>query len=238
MATPFLTARWTDLVIASYAVDRAILEPHLPPGCEPDLWRGSAYVSLVCFDFRSTRVGGFEWPGFVDFPEINLRAYVRHRKDRGVVFLRELVPQYVVAWCARFLYREPYFRASISNEIDKSDERVRISHRFRFRGADNRVVAECDPALELAAEGSPEHFFKEHDRGFGVDRRGRRIEYRVYHPEWRTRRVRSCRVAVDFGRTYGERWAFLTERKPDSVVVAEGSAVAVYPAARGQEYAR
>lgn len=238
MTAPFLTARWTDLVIASYAVDRALIEPYVPPGCEPDLWKGSAYVSLVCFDFKSTRVGGIAWPGFVDFPEVNLRAYVRHRKNRGVIFLRELVPQYFVAWCARFLYGEPYSRASIENEISRSDERVRIAHRFRFGGANNEVIADCEPALELAGPDSAEHFFKEHDRGFGVDRRGRRIEYRVYHPEWRTRRVKSCRIAVDFGRTYGDRWAFLSDRKPDSVVVAEGSHVAVYPAARGEEYAR
>lgn len=33
----FLSARWTHLVLANYAVDPALLRPHLPRGTEPDL---------------------------------------------------------------------------------------------------------------------------------------------------------------------------------------------------------
>ena len=69
----FLSARWTNLAIITYAVAPARLERRLPPGCELDLRDGSAFVSLVAFDFLDTRVLGVRWPGFVNFPEINLR---------------------------------------------------------------------------------------------------------------------------------------------------------------------
>ncbi|HEX4590209.1 MAG TPA: DUF2071 domain-containing protein, partial [Gemmataceae bacterium] len=74
---PFLTARWTNLFVANYPVPDRLLAPRLPPGLTLDRWEGSAYVSLVAFDFRDTRVLGIPWPGYRHFPEVNLRFYVR-----------------------------------------------------------------------------------------------------------------------------------------------------------------
>src|SRR5437870_9067010 len=97
---PFLTARWSNLAILTWEVPPALLEPHLPAGLELDRRDGAAFASLVAFDFLDTRVLGIPWPGF---PEVNLRFYVRLRAQRGVVFIREFVPQAIVAWLARAL---------------------------------------------------------------------------------------------------------------------------------------
>src|SRR4051794_22295162 len=88
----FLTAQWTNLILANYAVPDALVLPYLPPGLELDRHEGRAFVSLVAFDFVGTRVFGIPWPGYRDFPEVNLRFYVRCGADRGVCFIRELVP--------------------------------------------------------------------------------------------------------------------------------------------------
>src|SRR5882672_8618368 len=87
----FLTARWTNLFLATYAVPQELLRPRLPPGLDLDLRDGQAFVSLVAFDFLDTRVLGVPWPGYRNFPELNLRFYVRHGERRGVVFVREYV---------------------------------------------------------------------------------------------------------------------------------------------------
>ena len=55
----------------------------------------------MAFDFLDTRVKGFKIPFHVDFPEVNLRFYVRQRmKDgqirRGVCFYQRI--------CAKTLY--------------------------------------------------------------------------------------------------------------------------------------
>ncbi|HWN91309.1 MAG TPA: DUF2071 domain-containing protein, partial [Verrucomicrobiae bacterium] len=105
---PFLTARWSNLAILTWEVPPALLEPHLPAGLELDRRDGAAFASLVAFDFLDTRVLGIPWPGFTRFPEVNLRFYVRRGERRGVVFIREFVPQAVVGWVARALYNEPY----------------------------------------------------------------------------------------------------------------------------------
>ena len=73
MPFPFLTARWSNLFLASYAVPPALLEERLPPGLTLDLRDGQAFVSLVAFEFLNTRVLGVPWPGHVNFAELNLR---------------------------------------------------------------------------------------------------------------------------------------------------------------------
>src|SRR5438270_13540279 len=88
MPVPFLTARWSNLCLLSYAVPPTLLENRLPAGLELDTRDGQAFVSLVAFDFLDTRVFGIPWPGYRNFAELNLRFYVRQGEERGVVFLR------------------------------------------------------------------------------------------------------------------------------------------------------
>ncbi len=239
VASPFLTARWENLALVTYAIRPDRIAEILPPGCEADRLpttgsyrdstEGNAFVSLVAFDFLDTRVGGIRWPGFVNFPEVNLRVYVRRDGKRGVAFVRELVPQAFVAWAARTLYGEPYSAADMESEVHHDAESIRVRHRFRFGGRTHELEVVGAPTPYLPDEGSIEHFFKEHDHGFGTDREGRRVEYRVHHPRWRVYEVRSHDIDVDFGAAYGDAWAFLTDEEPFSVALAEGSGVAVHP---------
>src|SRR5262245_23022935 len=89
MPRAFLTARWSNLFLATDAVPPALLRPRLAPGLDLDTRDGQAFVSLVAFDFLDTRVLGVPWPGYRNFPELNLRFYVRHGGERGVMFIRE-----------------------------------------------------------------------------------------------------------------------------------------------------
>src|SRR5262249_30027230 len=126
MSKPFLTAKWHNLFLATYAVPPSLLEPRLPPGLALDLRDGDAFVSLVAFESLRTLVLGVGWPGYRDFGELNLRFYVRHGEERGVVFLREFVPQRLVAWIARWLYNEPYLAAPITAERTERADEVRM----------------------------------------------------------------------------------------------------------------
>ena len=226
---PFLTARWSNLAILTWEVPPALLEPHLPAGLELDRRDGAAFASLVAFDFLDTRVLGIPWPGF---PEVNLRFYVRLRAQRGVVFIREFVPQAIVAWLARALYHEPYLVAPIESGVGAEPGAVVTARRLRWRGrAQSIEVTGGTPAFR-PAEDSLEHFFKEHEWGFGRDRRGRTVAYRVRHPIWDVYPVRSWSLDLDWAQVYGPRWDVLAREKPVSVLLAAGSAVSVYPRGR------
>src|SRR6202162_2508683 len=131
---PFLTAQWSNLVILTYEVPPALLEPHLPAGLELDRRGGAAFASIVAFDFLDTRVWGVPWPGFRAFPEVNLRFYVRRGEQRGVVFIREFVPRPLVAWLARAIYNEPYLVAPIESAVAEEASALVMIRRLQFAG--------------------------------------------------------------------------------------------------------
>ena len=229
---PFLTARWCNLLLANFAVPDELLLPRLPDGLQLDRWRGSSYVSLVAFDFERTRVLGVPWPGYRNFPELNLRFYVRHGRQRGVVFIREYIGLRMVAKLARLIYNEPYVVAPLASCVAETADSVAIEHRLNVGGRVHTFRAIGEKPGYHAGPGSLEEFFKEQAWGFGRSRRGHTIRYRVSHPPWESYAVREYSLDLDWGVLYGPEWAALNGVAPDSVVLAAGSAVEVYPKGR------
>ncbi len=83
-------------------------------------------------------------------------------------------------------------------------------------------------ARESDADGF-ETWVKEQPMGFNRTRGGKLTAFRVWHPAWRMYPIEDYQLSVNFRLLYGERWRFLQERTPDSVVLAEGSQIAIYP---------
>src|SRR5215469_12428471 len=107
----FLTAEWKNLAMLNYVIDPAVLKPLVPSGTELDLWQEKAYVSVVGFQFRKTRLKGIPVPFHSNFPEVNLRFYVKRKSRdgtwrRGVTFVKEVVPRWAIAFVARKFYNE------------------------------------------------------------------------------------------------------------------------------------
>ena len=237
---PFLTAQWRRLAIVSYALDPALLAPLVPAGLEPDTRDSRAFVSLVAFDFLDTRVLGVRWPGLTNFPEVNLRFYVREtavaatasaadEPRRGVCFVKELVPSRLIALVARAVYNEPYERAAMRSSVTTADGTITVGHAWRLRGG-HALTVRAQAATVTPAADSAEHWFKEHEWGYGRARSGRTLVYRVEHPVWAVHPGTSADVRVDFAGLYGQRWAWLNGATPASVVLAVGSGVSVFPA--------
>jgi len=228
-ARKFLTARWQNLILANYAVPESLLRPLLPPGVELDIREGQCWASLVGFQFLETRVLGISWPGYRQFPEWNLRFYVRQAGERGVCFVREFVPQRLVAWIARTIYNEPYHFARMRMTISESSERLRAEYTVCYGGREHRLMALGTKPAVRPEESSVEHWFKEHRWGFGTTRRGKQHRYEVIHPTWEVYPVHSFEADIDWGVLYGNQWSLMNEVAPSSVVLAVGSAVSVSP---------
>lgn len=233
MPTPFLSAIWSNLILASYRVPPDTLAPFLPPGVVPDVYDGSAWASLVAFDFSDARVLGWSVPpafGLCDFPEFNLRVYARQNGRRGVVFVGEFVPGRVVTAVARAVYNEPYVVAqNFSSRVSVESDLRRVRHDFSVGGQRQTLAVTAENSPFLPAADTFETWVKEQNWGFGRTRGGRTTAYRVAHPPWRVFPVEDVTLAVDFAHLYGPRWAFLQSRTPDSVVLAEGSHISVFP---------
>lgn len=219
----FLEAEWKHLINLTYAVDPEILAPHLPAGLELDIWEGSAHVSLVAFDFLSTRLLGIPVPGYTDFPEVNLRFYVRWRGMPAVVFIREYVPRRAIAWSARILYNEPYRRIPMKSTVSVYGDTIDVRHSIG-RGT-LKILASKDGYFP--EKGTAEYHFKEHDLGFGRDHRKRTLCYRVEHPEWKVFPIESIDMDLNFETLYGPKWAFLHHTEPRYRLLAEGSQILV-----------
>ncbi len=231
MPRVFLSAEWRNLILASYHVPAELLTPHLPKGLELDLIDGAPTASLVAFEFLDTRVKGVRWPGFVNFPEWNLRFYVRIKgqgdEGRGVVFVREFVPSRLIAGIAKGLYNEPYAAAPFTQDSEERGGQCRRRYTVRFNGHDHTLEATASDRLITPEHGSLAHLIKEHRWGFGVTRGGTTLRYEVTHPVWRIHETARCRVDVDWARLYGPQWAAMQHAEPFSVVLAEGSAITV-----------
>lgn len=230
MPRPFLTARWERLLNVTWRVPPALLAPHVPRGVALELEDGDAFASLVAFDFLDTRVLGVPWPGFRDFPELNLRCYVARGADRGVVFLREFVPQRLVAAIARLTYNEPYAAAAMRSTCDRGpDGAVAWSLALTRGGRTHRVSVRAREPRTVPSHGSAEHRFQEHRWGFGRGHLGGTHVYEVVHPAWETWTIDAVDLDVDFAALYGDAWGFLGASTPVCTTFAVGSAVSVHP---------
>ena len=218
----FLTAAWKHLINLTYPVEPEILKPYLPAGLELDIWEGQAHVSLVAFDFLSTKVLGLSLPGYRNFPEVNLRFYVRWNNKPAVVFIREFVPKRAIALSANLLYNEPYQRIPMQSRVI-TDTKITVEHTFANQSL--KVEARNEPYIPETH--TAEHHFKEHDLGFGVSHRKRTLCYRVEHPVWRIFPINRLEISVDFDKLYGSNWAFLSKVTPRYSILAEGSDITV-----------
>jgi uncharacterized protein YqjF (DUF2071 family) len=226
MAT-FLTATWANLCLLTFAVPPEKLETRLPPGLTLDLRDGQAFVSVVAFQFTDIRVLGIPVPGYRHFPEVNLRYYVRHGDERGVVFIREYVPSLVVAGMAKGLYNEPYRACPMREAIALDAETITATYGLTVGGRRHTIQVSGDRLTTMPPETSVEHFFKEHRWGFGMDRLGRLTRYEVTHPVWAVHPVTDWHLDLDWALVYGPEWAFLQDQAPYSVVLAAGSPITV-----------
>lgn len=235
MAQPFLSAKWKNLFMVNYEVDRDLLTPLVPLHTELDIFDGKALVSLVAFQFLQTRVKGFRIPWHVNFPEINLRFYLKRTVEgevrRGVSFIKEIVPRHAITFVANTLFNEHYITRRMTQRVAVGDQ-LKAEYTFQEKGRTQCMACIAAIRAHDIKPGSMEDFITEHYYGYNGGKGRKTLEYRVEHPSWRTYPVQSYSLDVDFAATYGTRWAFLKEAKPHSVLLAEGSEIKVYGATK------
>ena len=227
----FLNAEWRKLAFANYRIDPSVLEAHVPPGTELDLWNGQCYISLIGFMFTNTKLLGFKIPFHTTFEEVNLRFYVK-RLDRGVwkrgvVFIKEIVPKPALSFVANTIYKEHYETLRMRHQWDESamERTVKYQWRKKKQWQSFQVVADLN-ASEIE-EDSETEFITEHYWGYAKINEEYSNEYEVTHPRWRQYRVKSYEIDTDFALVYGEEFAFLNAISPASVMLAEGSEITV-----------
>jgi uncharacterized protein len=233
----FLTAEWRNLAMANYAIDPQLLQDFVPANTELDFFQGRCYVSLIGFMFLKTKLLGVPIPFHQNFEEVNLRFYVRYKSSegwrRGVVFVKEIVPRFMISLVANTVYREPYVTMQMSHSVKNMEVRhpdgsgTEGGKLYNYTWGNNHINIEVENKSLPIADGSEEEFITEHYFGYTRWDAKTTKEYEVKHPRWHINPVKSYDINCDFGGLYGQRLGFLKDEKPHSVLLAEGSAISV-----------
>ena len=230
MLNVFLSAEWRYLAMLNYAVDPAVLQARVPVGTELDSHEGVTYVSVVGFRFCKTRVCGLPIPFHQNFEEVNLRFYVRRKErgawKRGVVFVKEIVPRWAIAWVARRLYGEPYQSMPMRHRIDHQPAHLAVEFAWKRKGHWEAVTAQAQGEAQEIQEGSQEEFITEHYWGYTGRPQGT-TEYQVEHPRWRVWQATGSSFSADTASLYGPEFVECLSQRPASAFIADGSAVKV-----------
>jgi uncharacterized protein YqjF (DUF2071 family) len=227
----FLKAKWENLVMINYEVDRAILLPHLPPATELDTFNNKTLVSVVGFMFNDSKVFGIRWPFHTSFEEVNLRIYVKHFDGtawkRGVVFISEIVPRYFIAKIANSLYNEHYSAKPMTHKIIVRDDEILIDYKWKHKNRWNSISVKAETSLSDIKPGSQEEFIFEHYWGYNKYNSKTTIEYGVEHDMWQVQKVKEWSLDCDVASLYGQEFLPYLSAAPSSVFLAKGSEVII-----------
>jgi uncharacterized protein YqjF (DUF2071 family) len=233
---PLLTAEWRNLLLLNFPVPTDIIKQRAPPGTEPDTHNGQSYISIVGFRFENVRLFGLPIPGHTNFPEINLRYYVRRmcagELRRGVVFAREIVPRRAVAIVANRLYNENYVTRKMRSDLRVAGSQLSpndtLEYAWRSKSRWNRVAAHVAAPLALPTPGSLEEFIIEHYWGYTRGRAGQTGEYQVAHVPWRIAAADNVTWDCDIVANYNPPLAEFLSTPPTTAYIADGSAIQVF----------
>ena len=227
----FLKAKWENIVMVNYEIAPTILEKYLPKGIELDLFNGKAYVSLVGFMFKDTKI--FNVPIFKlgTFEEINLRFYVSRKVGnetrRGVVFINETVPYKAVAWLANALYKEHYTTIPTRHHWDFTNEHKAIKYEWFVNKKWNSIALSATKEKKIIEKNSFENFIFEHYYGYTKYNNTITEEYQIVHPSWLINDILDYKIDCNFENMYGEDFTVLDKTQLASVFLAEGSAIEI-----------
>lgn len=222
-----LDVNWENLLVATYRVDAAILEPHLPAGTELDTYHGEHFVSIVAFEFKKTKIAGIPIPFYRSFAEINLRFYVRRKVDgewrRGVVFVKEIVPCRIPALIARYVFHENFHVHPL--RCEQANKEIRYT--WLHNGEKQEMSVDWGSEFYDPEQGSLNEHVIEHY--WAYKRLGPKVsgEFQVSHRSWKIRECDTARIQVDIAHVYGLEWAAAMDADPVSLFLADGSRVSV-----------
>lgn len=231
MMKNFLSAKWKNIVMANYIIDKSLLSKYLPKYPELDIWNNKCFVSLVGFMFLDTKLVGIKFPFHINFEEVNLRFYVTYNDGinikRGVSFVKEIVPKFAISSIANILFNEKYVTMKMKNKLEINNNNLSVDYLWKYNSNWNKIGVECENQKYELESNSLEEFISEHYWGYTKYNNDITIEYEVQHPKWKYYKVNNFEINVNFCELYGKEFSFLEKQEPISIFLADGSDVNV-----------
>jgi uncharacterized protein YqjF (DUF2071 family) len=181
-----LSMTWVDLAFLHWPVPAQMIGALLPEGLELDTFEGSAWVAVTPFEMRGVKVSGMlAVPTATNFPELNVRTYVRRGDRSGVWFFSLDAASWLAVTGARSVVGLPYFHARMSTHRD-GDWVVYDSHRTHPGSSPAELAARYRPAGDVfySKPGSFEHWSTERYSLFAAPSKRRLLRLDIEHAPW------------------------------------------------------
>jgi uncharacterized protein YqjF (DUF2071 family) len=177
---PVLRQRWDFITFLHWRYPVEVVQRHLPPRLQVEEIDGAAWVGMTPFLARGTSLAGLRRPALPDFPETNLRTYVRtpDGKDAVWFFSLEASNRALVA-VANVGLGVPYRSADMTAEVDAAHCRYRSRRRSDGLGHD----IEVRPGPQITEPSELENLLTGRWRAV-VPRAGARLAVPIRHEPW------------------------------------------------------
>ena len=192
-----MTQTWHDLLFAHWPVRADDLRPLVPQAFQLDLIAGQAWIGVVPFYMTNVAPRGIPAISWIsEFPELNVRTYVRVGERPGVYFFSLDAGSRLAVRTARLLLNLPYFSAAMSVRPDQSGVAYESRRGDSKQTANLRIDywptgAPFDPSRE-----SLEYFLTERYCLFNVDGSFHACRVDIHHPPW-TLQLAEAQISVN-----------------------------------------
>lgn len=180
-----MTQTWHDLLFAHWPVSRRKLRDAVPREFDLDLFDGEAWIGIVPFHMTNVAPRGVpSMPWVSEFPELNVRTYVRVGDTPGVYFFSLDAGSTVAVEAARALLNLPYYPASMT--VVPDGDGISYTSERKTGGPAARFAATYRPLGRVfeAAPGTLEHFLTERYCLYHVHRSQEPYQLEIHHPPW------------------------------------------------------
>lgn len=207
---------WNRAIFLHWPADYDELRKFVPEELEIDLFEGRPWVSMVAFDMARVRPRHlFAFPPVSDFPELNVRTYLKKGHKSGVYFLSLEAGKRLSALISNKLSGLPY-RFSQMHRDDHTYHSQNTPFHEHFQ-------IEYTPGKTLEQKSRLDTWLTERYALF-QESGNQLIEYEIHHVEWPIREIRIHHLEYDY-----PRFAKLLVGKPHLAHYSEGVGVVAYP---------
>lgn len=178
-----MTQTWHDLLFAHWPVEARELEKAVPPQFPLDLFDGTAWIGVIPFHMTNVAPRGVpSIPWISEFPELNVRTYVRVGDRPGIYFFSLDAGSAVAVKAARTLLNLPYYSA----EMTVTPTATGVAYESARTDASAVLIGNYGPTGPpfRAREGSLEYFLTERYCLYNLDYTGRPYRLDIHHPPW------------------------------------------------------
>jgi len=179
---------WNDLLFMHWRVKASAVRSLVPKGLEVDVFDGDAWIGVIPFLMTDVRARFVPSAFAFNFPELNVRTYVRRREKAGVWFFSLDAASRLAVWTARRLFHLPYQSAKMSTVPVGGV----IDYRSRRSSADGvQLICRYRPVGSLfrADAGTLDSWLTDRYCLFAANRRGKIFRGDIYHEPWPLQRA-------------------------------------------------